>query len=91
LSTIRVFTPHLLIQFAIMSPAGPAPMMRTSTSESALRGAIVAVAGCCFTEWLGGKEKVRGTAKKEEDEQLARTGKNDLGNTTGREKYTKQK
>jgi hypothetical protein len=41
LSTILVLTPHLLIQFAIISPAGPAPMMRTSTSESACRGAIV--------------------------------------------------
>jgi hypothetical protein len=40
---MRVFTPHLLIQFAIISPAGPAPMMSTSTSEAALGGAIMLV------------------------------------------------
>lgn len=46
LSTIRVLMPHLAIQFAIINPAGPAPMMRTSTSESAWRGAIAAGWGC---------------------------------------------
>jgi hypothetical protein len=31
LSMILVLTPSLLIQFAVISPAGPAPTMRTST------------------------------------------------------------
>ena len=45
LSTMRVLIPQRLIQLAIMSPAGPAPMMRTSTSESGRRGAIVRFGG----------------------------------------------
>jgi len=32
-STIRTFTPALASPFAHMSPAGPAPMMRTSTLD----------------------------------------------------------
>lgn len=36
LSTIRTFTPALLSALAAMSPAGPAPMMRTSTVESGM-------------------------------------------------------
>lgn len=33
LSTTRVLIPQRLIQFASMSPAGPAPTIRTSTLE----------------------------------------------------------
>ena len=40
LSTMRVLIPQRDIQLAIMRPAGPAPTMRTSTSESASRGAM---------------------------------------------------
>ena len=45
LSTMRVLIPQRDIQLAIMRPAGPAPMMRTSTSESACRGAMTGT-GC---------------------------------------------
>ena len=45
LSTMRVFMPQRDIQLAIIRPAGPAPMMSTSTSESACIGAIFSQGG----------------------------------------------
>jgi hypothetical protein len=41
LSMIRVFTPSLLIQFAVIRPAGPAPTMRTSTVLLSIEAASI--------------------------------------------------
>jgi hypothetical protein len=52
LSMIRVLTPSLLIQFAVISPAGPAPTMRTSTALLSIVVAPILFFLCSVAVWF---------------------------------------